>query len=104
MDITFPVKSRAVRRFIIRTRDQCPECGGSLDTGWECNKCGFDARPEMTTDYSEEKPVIFAHFTPKDDCEHNFQGWRDFPEGNGGEQFCSKCGLGAMAHSLRHGP
>lgn len=24
-------------------RDQCPECLGSLDTGWECNDCGFDA-------------------------------------------------------------
>jgi hypothetical protein len=22
--------------------DICPECGGSLDTGWECNKCGRD--------------------------------------------------------------
>lgn len=20
-----------------------PECGGELDTGWECNSCGFDA-------------------------------------------------------------
>lgn len=27
--------------------DECPECGGELDTGWECNDCGFDARPEM---------------------------------------------------------
>ncbi len=26
--------------------DQCPECGGDLDTGWECNDCGFDARDE----------------------------------------------------------
>ena len=24
-------------------QDRCPECGGELDTGWECNKCGFDA-------------------------------------------------------------
>ena len=23
--------------------DTCPECLGELDTGWECNKCGFDA-------------------------------------------------------------
>lgn len=27
--------------------DQCPECGGELDTGWECNDCGFDAKPEL---------------------------------------------------------
>jgi hypothetical protein len=25
----------------------CPECKiGELDTGWECQSCGFDARPE----------------------------------------------------------
>jgi hypothetical protein len=24
-------------------RDECPTRGGSLDTGWECNDCGFDA-------------------------------------------------------------
>lgn len=25
----------------------CPECGGSLDTGWECNywDCNFDGEP-----------------------------------------------------------
>lgn len=33
-------------------------------------------------------------------CEHDFQGWRDHEDGHGGEQFCSKCGLGAMAWSL----
>lgn len=27
--------------------DECPECDGELDTGYECNKCGFDARPEV---------------------------------------------------------
>lgn len=26
--------------------DRCPECNGELDTGWECNDCGFDAMPE----------------------------------------------------------
>lgn len=25
--------------------DMCPRCDGELDTGWECNKCGFDAWP-----------------------------------------------------------
>jgi hypothetical protein len=33
-------------------------------------------------------------------CEHNFDGWREFPDGNGGERFCQKCGLGAMAYTL----
>jgi hypothetical protein len=27
-------------------QDLCPECGGELDTGWECNDCGFDAMQE----------------------------------------------------------
>ncbi len=39
----FPVKSPAVRQTMAR-KDSCPECGGELDTGWECNDCGFDAR------------------------------------------------------------
>lgn len=25
--------------------DRCPHCGGELDTGFECNDCGFDALP-----------------------------------------------------------
>lgn len=25
-------------------QDVCPQCGGELDTGWECNECGFDAQ------------------------------------------------------------
>lgn len=27
-------------------RDICPRCGGELDTGWECNDCGYDAMDE----------------------------------------------------------
>ena len=33
-------------------------------------------------------------------CEHEFSGWREFPDGLGGEQVCKKCGLGALAYSL----
>lgn len=36
-------------------------------------------------------------------CEHSFQGWREFDDGNGGERFCSKCGLGAMSYDLQRG-
>lgn len=25
--------------------DRCPMCLGGLDTGWECNSCGYDAAP-----------------------------------------------------------
>lgn len=27
--------------------DRCPNCLGELDTGWECNSCGYDATPWM---------------------------------------------------------
>jgi hypothetical protein len=41
----FPIKSAPLRRSYAR-RDVCPECGGELDTGWECNDCNYDARDE----------------------------------------------------------
>ena len=37
-------------------------------------------------------------------CEHEFGGWREFEDGRGGEQFCQRCGLGAMAHTMRNLP
>jgi tRNA(Ile2) C34 agmatinyltransferase TiaS len=40
----FPLQSVAVRKWTAM-QDICPECGGELDTGWECNSCGFDALP-----------------------------------------------------------
>ena len=36
--------------------------------------------------------------------EHEFTGWRNFADGNGGEQVCKLCGMGAMEYSLRCGP
>lgn len=42
-DLQYPIKSPALRAECAK-RDVCPECGGALDTGWECNDCGFDAR------------------------------------------------------------
>lgn len=44
---------------------------------------------------------VFIHVTPS--CDHDFQGWREHDDGRGGEQVCSKCGMGAMAWSLRTG-
>ena len=47
---------------------------------------------------------VFFHATPKADaCDHDFTGWREFSDGNGGEQVCSKCSMGAMAYSLATG-
>jgi hypothetical protein len=37
-------------------------------------------------------------------CDHEWGGWRNFEDGNGGEQVCKLCGMGAMSHSLRFGP
>jgi tRNA(Ile2) C34 agmatinyltransferase TiaS len=48
-NIVFPVKNLTVRRHMIKN-DQCPECRGHLDTGWECNACGYDAQPELERD------------------------------------------------------
>lgn len=47
----FPVISLAVRK-AIALDDYCPECGGELDTGWECNACGFDAKPLVQKQYA----------------------------------------------------
>jgi hypothetical protein len=41
---------------------------------------------------------------PDGPCEHEFQGWREFEDGNGGERVCKLCGLGAMMHDIRCGP
>ena len=30
---------------ILVNEDRCPMCLGQLDTGWECNECGYDAKP-----------------------------------------------------------
>lgn len=44
---------------------------------------------------------VTLHILPKPDaCEHDWTGWHNFEDGNGGEQVCSKCGMGAMHHSL----
>lgn len=54
--------------------------------------------------HTHEPPKLFLHVTPKADaCTHDFNGWREFADGNGGEQVCTKCGMGAMAHTLSTG-
>lgn len=44
--IRYPVVSRELRELCVEN-DGCPECGGELDTGWECNDCDFDGKPIM---------------------------------------------------------
>lgn len=41
---------------------------------------------------------------PDGPCQHEFEGWREFEDGNGGERVCKHCGLGAMSHDLRVAP
>jgi hypothetical protein len=38
----FPITDPGERKRLVENII-CPECGGTLDTGWECNSCGFDA-------------------------------------------------------------
>jgi len=70
----------------------CGEC--HLSDGETCDICGATA-----VDVAGDR--LFIHITPK--CEHEFAGWRDHEGGHGGEQVCTKCGMGAMAWSLRTG-
>lgn len=60
---------------------------------------------EEAASYDREamkREQLFFHSSPKPDaCDHDFRGWRNFHDGNGGEQVCAKCGMGAMAYSLR---
>lgn len=55
-------------------------------------------------DPDDFEPRIFVHLKPRADaCAHDFQGWREFDDGHGGEQVCTKCGIGAMSYSLSLG-
>lgn len=52
----------------------------------------------------DERARTFFHAIFTDTCDHDFKGFRAFPDGNGGESVCTKCGMGAMAHTLRSCP
>lgn len=63
----------------------------ALALRWNSETIEYELKP---------RDEVFVHITPK--CEHDFKGWREFE--NGGEQVCTKCGIGAMSDSLRNGP
>lgn len=71
-------------------KEPCGEC--HLPEGETCDICG--ARHGASRE-------AFVHVTPS--CDHDFKGWREFADGNGGEAVCDKCGMGAMSWSLRTG-
>lgn len=49
-----PASTAEMREAYI-VNERCPECGGDLDTGWECNTCEFDARPEALEIHERSK-------------------------------------------------
>ena len=53
VELVFPIKSPAVRKTLVR-EETCPQCGGDLDTGWECNDCQFDASTIAYTAWERE--------------------------------------------------
>lgn len=40
---------------ILVSENRCPMCLGELDTGWECNECGYDAQPWIKTRLAENE-------------------------------------------------
>ena len=52
-EIFIPIIGVGLRGYWAR-RDVCPECGGNLDTGWECNMCGYDAKPDAHPEKSPQ--------------------------------------------------
>jgi len=54
----YPIKSLALRKESARD-DVCPDCGGQLDTGWECVECGYDARDLAYTPAQRELDILF---------------------------------------------
>lgn len=72
-------------------RKGLPPCGEChLSEGETCDICG-----------AKQADAYLVHVTPS--CDHDFQGWREHADGRGGEAVCAKCGMGAMAWSLRTG-
>lgn len=54
----------------------------------------------MDDEHKGERDVIFYHERCVPLCDHSFGGWREHDDGLGGEQVCSKCGMGAMEWTL----
>lgn len=52
---------------------------------------------------ARRSPITLCLCGTNNNCDHDFKGWREFDDGRGGETVCTKCGVGAMAWSLRTG-
>jgi hypothetical protein len=64
-----------------------------------CKEQGWD-RSQVSAHISPDPRGCYCA-CPDGPCEHEFSGWRDFEDGNGGEAICKKCGMGAMSHDMR---
>ena len=53
----YPIKNNILRKDCAIRLEKCPECGGSLDTGWECNDCHFDAFPLVSVQFGLSREV-----------------------------------------------
>lgn len=63
----------------------------------DLNRAGFDGEKMRFAFVPDDSCYCGC---PDGPCEHEFRGWRAFADGMGGESFCHKCSLGAMAHTL----
>lgn len=50
----FPEHDPGSRKRLINN-DVCPECGGELDTGFECSFCAFDAIEDAYTELDRQR-------------------------------------------------
>lgn len=79
----------------------CGKCMALSDSGKPHPKCEREDCP------GKEGEKFFAHIFAPNACDHDFQGWRDNTDDQGrvmcGEKVCTKCGMGAIAHSLATG-
>lgn len=51
----YPIKNATLRHAEVK-QDRCPECGGELDTGWECNDCGADCKLDLALRQAGVRP------------------------------------------------
>lgn len=63
-----------------------------------CAKHGWDAK-EVHVHASGAGGCYCA--CPEGPCQHEFEGWREFEDGNGGSTVCKHCGLDSFSHDIR---
>ena len=85
----------------------CGKCLLVSDPGTALKPCNRSDCPQLQRQKRSDEFLasLFMHMMPKSDaCDHDFQDWREIDGGRGGEQVCTKCGMGAMEYTLRTGP